>query len=681
MSKRLAKRVMLIGWDAADWQMINPLLEAGQMPNLQKLIDRGVMGNVATLNPIISPILWNSIATGKLADKHDILSFVEPNGKGGIRPVSSTSRRAKAVWNILSQNGLRSCVVGWYASHPAEPINGVIVTDRYQRSLHADDEATAYDQNTIHPRDMRETFDALRVRIDQITSNQVLPFVPNADRVDQKSDTRLADIAQLLSGCATVHNATTYLVENEEWDFLAVYYDAIDHFGHGFMPYHPPRMPEVSESDFDIYSSVMAGCYRFHDMLLGRLVALAGPETTIILLSDHGFFSDEMRPTRIATLADGTQKRIVDTSPLAWHRPYGVLVMSGPGIKEDTLVYGASLLDITPTILALLGQPVAADMDGRALTQSFAESVTLDRIPSYEDEHPDDGVHRGEQFDDPYSAQTILKSLIELGYIEAPGDDQTKAVEQNLRDRQHNLAQVYFSTGRMQQAYDILIKLLKDHDAPQFRSRIAMCLIAMGRIDEAEEILRDVVTNAVDRPLATLLYGQVLLARREFGEARRRLEEVQRLNPRLPHLHVMLGRVYLNQAEYGLAETAYRKALEIDGDNAEAHDGLGDALFHQERLEDALFEYMTSASLLHHRPTTHIHLGVVLTRLRRFDWAIQAFTVATELAPRLPFPHRCLALLYARHKKDYETAKFHMETALRLRAALREDAGREAAAT
>src|SRR3979409_2578218 len=94
MPTRLAKRILLLGWDAADWQIINPLLEQGRLPNLQRLIDSGVSGKIATLQPIISPILWNSIATGKHADKHGILGFVEPDPTGaGVRPVSSTSRR------------------------------------------------------------------------------------------------------------------------------------------------------------------------------------------------------------------------------------------------------------------------------------------------------------------------------------------------------------------------------------------------------------------------------------------------------------------------------------------------------------------------------------------------------------------------------------------------------------
>src|SRR3954467_14941045 len=100
MGERTAKRVLLIGWDAADWKVITPLLDAGLMPTLGKFIDEGVMGNLASMEPMLSPMLWTSIASGKRPDKHGICGFVEPTPQGdGIRPVWSTSRKCKAIWN------------------------------------------------------------------------------------------------------------------------------------------------------------------------------------------------------------------------------------------------------------------------------------------------------------------------------------------------------------------------------------------------------------------------------------------------------------------------------------------------------------------------------------------------------------------------------------------------------
>ena len=106
MAKR---RVLLIGWDAADWKMIDRLVAEGKMPNLARLIERGVVGNLATLYPSLSPMLWTSIATGKRPFKHGIWGFSEPDpGTGAIRPVTNLSRKTRAIWNILQTRGCRA---------------------------------------------------------------------------------------------------------------------------------------------------------------------------------------------------------------------------------------------------------------------------------------------------------------------------------------------------------------------------------------------------------------------------------------------------------------------------------------------------------------------------------------------------------------------------------------------
>ena len=105
----LCERTLLVGWDAADWKILNPLIDRGEMPVFGRLVERGTIADMATLEPVLSPLLWNSIATGKRADRHGILGFTEVDPDSGrVRPVSSVSRRTKALWNILSQNGIRT---------------------------------------------------------------------------------------------------------------------------------------------------------------------------------------------------------------------------------------------------------------------------------------------------------------------------------------------------------------------------------------------------------------------------------------------------------------------------------------------------------------------------------------------------------------------------------------------
>ena len=359
MPPPLTKKVLLVGWDAADWKVITPLMDAGKMPNLQKFADGGVIGNLSTLYPVLSPMLWTSIATGKRADKHGIHGFAEPDpDTGSVRPVTSLGRKTKAIWNILNQQGLSSNVVSWWPSYPAEPINGVMVSNNYQTAVTNPDKRWPLPKASVHPERLRKSLAELRVHPTEITGEQIFPFVPGLADVNQQKDKRIQAIAKLLAECASVHSAATGIMQMEPWDFMAVYYDTIDHFSHGFMKYHPPQLSWIKDEDFNLYQNVINTTYEFHDLMLGTLMQLAGDDTTIIIVSDHGFHPDHLRPKELPNEPAG---------PADEHRPFGMFAALGPGIKKDELVFGASLLDITPTILTLLGLPIGRDMDGKPL--------------------------------------------------------------------------------------------------------------------------------------------------------------------------------------------------------------------------------------------------------------------------------------------------------------------------
>jgi predicted AlkP superfamily phosphohydrolase/phosphomutase/tetratricopeptide (TPR) repeat protein len=668
MSDRLAKRVLLIGWDAADWRFLQELMDRGRMPALESLMDRGVSGKISTLYPIISPILWNSIATGKRADKHGIFGFVEPDGRGGVRNVTSTSRRAKALWNILSQQGLRSCVVAWYASHPAEPVRGCVFSDRFHGVNDPDPDKCNLPAHSIQPPELEELARELRMHSRQITLAQLAPFFPTR-LPDFDKDARPGFLAKILAECASVHNAATLLAEDEEWDFLAVYYDAIDHTGHGFMEYHPPRMPHVPDDDFEIYQHVISGVYQYHDMMLGRLLEIAGAETTVILLSDHGFHHGDQRPAVDAHDASPAAKFGGMMNPLAWHRPQGVFVAAGPGIRANQFVHGASLLDVAPTVLALLGLPIAADMDGRALTQIFDHPVALDIVPSYEEPHPDDGVWREVPAEDtdPFAAQQALKQLAELGYVEAPTGNAQRDLEQTIFEWRNNQAQAYYASGRIAEACAILQQLLPLRDVPHLRCRLALCLMSLDRPDEAEPLLRDVIARFPQMALAQLLLSQWLLHRGELEAAHAAVRELAALDPQQPAMHVHLGNILLRKKQLPEAETAFRRAIVLDDDNPEARDGLGLVLMHTGRLEDAACEFMRAAVLAPHRALFHLHLGSVLAGQGQADWAIRAFETALEQNPNLPFAHDCLSRLHREFKKDFLKTEWHALAADQLR--------------
>ena len=664
---RLVKRLILLGWDGADWKMIDPLLEAGQMPNLQRLIDSGVMGNVASLSPMLSPILWTSIATGKHADKHGILGFAEPDGTSGrIRPVTSTSRKCKALWNILSERGLRAGVLNWFASHPAEKINGFAVTDRFPHAVGPPDKDWPAVEHSVYPAELLEDACKFRVHPAATTPQQVAPFIPKLGELDPQKDENLHQLRILLAQCASVHAAATWLMQEREWDFLGVYYDTIDRFAHAYMEYHPPKMSHIGDEDFERYKDVMTGCYRFHDMMLGRMMQLAGEDTTVIILSDHGFHCDQLRP-------EGSSK-IKEGRPVAWHRQYGVLVIGGPNIKKDERVYGASLLDITPTVLWLLGCPVARDMDGKALTQIVEgePGVEVEEIDTYENGDGGQADGADEKTDankpeDPWAAQQMLERLADLGYIEPD-----QSVEGVVQDRARNLGQVYAATGRPQLAIEQYEQVLvKKPDDKGCKMAIASCRLDMGQLDECEKTVRQVLGDQADAPQANLYMGIIHFRRDDTIAALKALKEAEKAEPRMPGLHCQIGHVYLRRKRWKDAERAFKKALDIDPDSADAHDGLGVAYRWQKRAAEAVHEHMQSIALLHYRPQTHIHLGLALAESSQIDWAIRAFNVAIEQNPNNPFPHRCLAQLHERAKHDPAEAEKHRKQADELRRAAR----------
>ena len=653
--KRLAKRVLLIGWDGADWKMIEPLLEKGQMPNLERFINGGVMGNIASLTPMLSPILWTSIAAGKHADKHQILGFAEPDGAtGNIRPVTSTSRKCKAIWNILSERSLKSGVINWFASHPAEKINGFVVTDRFAHAAGPPDKEWPVPANAVHPVQLVEELRDCRVHPAATTPMQVLPFIPKLAELDHAEDRNLHQLRMLLATCATTHSVATWLMHTQAWDFMAVYYDTIDRFAHAFMEYHSPKMEHVSQEDYERYKDVMTGCYRFHDMMLGRIIQLAGEDSTIILLSDHGFHCDRLRPAGSSKIKDGR--------PVAWHRLHGILAVTGPNIKKDQRVYGASLLDIAPTILGMLGCPIPKDMDGHALTQIFeSDPVWFDEIDSYET--PQEDYPSPDAEEDPWVVQKMLSHLAELGYIEG---DSTEGV---VLDRARNLGQVYASAGRPAKAIEQYEKVLvKRPDDKGCKIAIASCRLQTGQLDECEQAVKEILTDEADAPQANLYIGMIAFRRGDTTMALEYLQRAEKADPRLPGLHCQIGNVYLRRKLWADAERAFTKALAIDGDSAEAHDGLGVAYRWQKRPEEAAHEHMQSVGLLHHRPQTHIHLGLALAEVGQIDWAIRAFNVALDQNPNNPFPHRCLAHLYERAKKDPAQATHHRQEAKRIAA-------------
>lgn len=678
------RKVLLIGWDAADWKVINPLMDEGKMPNLERLVNGGTMGNLATLTPVLSPMLWTSIATGKRPFKHGIHGFTEPDpDRGGVRPITNLSRKTKAIWNILSQLGLKSNVIGWWPSHPAEPINGAMVSNHFHKAKGPSPDNWPIPEGAVSPPERSQVLAQFRVHLSELDAGQLLPFVPRGAEVDIKKDRRLEQVARILAECASVHACATAVMQNERWDFMGIYYDAIDHFCHGFMRYHPPRQEHIDEESYELYKGVVEAAYRFHDMMLGVTWQLAGEDATVILISDHGFHPDHNRPKRIPTEPNG---------PAVEHSHLGVFVANGPGIKKDGTVFGANLLDVTPTILGLFGLPVGEDMDGRVITGIFETPPEIAAIPSWDEVEGEDGRHPPHVQYCPGDDHDLMNQLVELGYVEAIDEDRELAQRKSLRELDFNLARSYIDADRHLESIPILEKLVEDWPTEfRFLNQLAYSYLSVEKVGEArrcaelilgaqertrkrvrkemqqlQESLGETAEEDYSRETWTrimqlnsdleqarmpqhLLFGNILMAEGKAEEALEVLSLIPEQAWTTPFLPMRLGAVCLRLGRLDEAEGYFEKAIEMDPQNPKAHQLLMNLSSKKRDFQRAAEFGLKAVGLRYFFPAAHHQLGRALVRLGKHEEAVNAFQVALSQLPVFLEAHQDLAEVYRRY--------------------------------
>lgn len=638
--------MLLVGWDSADWKIIHPMIDRGELPALQSIIEGGVSGNLATLEPQLSPMLWTSIATGKMAYHHGVAGFTEVDPTSGrVVPVSAATRKCRTLWEILGEQGLKSHVVGWFATQGERDLNGCMVSN-----LHAHLKDVKPDQDpadwpppppgTYWPPELSAELDDLRVSPFEIDPNEIVRlFVPRAPEVDQSKDQRLSLLVERLAEAYSVQAAATWLLEHRpDWDFMAVYFRAIDELSHIFMPFHPPRMEGVPEPDYEIYKGVVEMSYRAHDMMLQRLLDLAGPDSAVMLVSDHGFHSDHLRPQYTPNVPAGIT---------VWHRSHGVIAMRGAGIQDDALVHGARLLDITPTVLHWFGLPVGEDMEGRVLEEAFSTPVPVATLPTWENGTLQQ--ERGAMSED--ESKALLDQFVKLGYIEEVPADADLAARETERENAWNMARACLYGARYWEA----LPLLEDcvfafPERSDYAQLLARCQLALGLLDEADASAALALATAGNRGGARLIQAYIALEKSEKGRALSLLEQVQSEDPDAPMLLHYLSLAYIALHRWTDAETVARKILQLDPANVQGHLTLARCQIHQGRHSQAIETALDAIS--HDFATTRAHflLGTALFQSGDWERAILALERAIELGREMVAApaHRMLATIHSK---------------------------------
>jgi hypothetical protein len=442
-----AQPLFLIGLDGADWRYLDPLMARGELPHLAAVKARGAWGRLQTYEPTLSPVIWTSVITGRVPADHGIQSFAVPrlrgvfdplpqlrpvraagfgaltawltqNGQLGSSPISGRLRRVPAYWNLATSQGAPVNVVNWWATWPAEPVLGAMVSERvYYRPLR-DQERAVSPGGVTWPDSLLSELAPLLVRPSQVGFDTAAAFMDvtpeefasmQAGRFPAKS--LGAQFGYFWAMFETDRKVALYLIDASRRRFgaladLVLLLRLIDMTGHTSLQHselvsdHLGARPEELRK----FGRVVSQAYRAVDAAVGQILDAAGPDANVLIVSDHGFRLER------AGGAEG--------EPYYGHgrAPDGILLAAGPAFRPGR-VEGVTVYDVLPLMAAVKGFPVASDLAGtlRAdlLDPVFAQAHPVVRVASY-------GARAGSGTLGEAGAadQEMLERLRGLGYIQ-----------------------------------------------------------------------------------------------------------------------------------------------------------------------------------------------------------------------------------------------------------------------
>jgi predicted AlkP superfamily phosphohydrolase/phosphomutase len=400
--------VIWIGLDGADWDYLTPLSAAGKMPNWSKLAREGYGAKLESFVPLLSPIVWTTQETGVGPDVHRVLDFQEVDPKTGLLvPVSEASRKAPAVWNIASSRGRRVGVVGFWATHPAEKVNGFFLSDRIDPTA-----ASPASSGVGYPERLDAAVRRVAERERNISAEDLTPYVAVSDAevralpATPSFEDPLSALAALLTTTRITQRLSRELYDSQRPDFLAVYFRGTDEVGHLFAPYAPPRLACTDPALYERFHRVPETYFGMIDAILGQWMRRAREDDAILLItSDHGFHWGADRLCGRASTEEA--------NAAAWHRMDGVLLAWGEGVLPASPNGRATAFDVAPTLLALMELPADAQMRGSAVP--ILRGLSAQKQPGLLGKVPVETVASAEV--DRKEAAEYTKKLVALGYI------------------------------------------------------------------------------------------------------------------------------------------------------------------------------------------------------------------------------------------------------------------------
>ena len=259
-------RVLVIGLDGATFDVIDPLLKEGKLPHLAKLIDRGSSGVLESTLPPISPPSWTTATTGVNPGKHNIFDFFHySKSTGKALLTSSKERRAKPIWKVLNGQGKRTGMINIPMTFPPDSVLGFMIS-----GFPFGDATTGY----TYPADLEAKLG-------------LYPLDPFGEGLRPGLEELLLKRFKL--GFERQSAVAKDLLDDEKWDLFWVVFTGTDKVQHFYWKFADPSLPGHDPLLAEKLGSAIRDFWLRVDEVVGQMVEIAGPETDVFVISDHGF--------------------------------------------------------------------------------------------------------------------------------------------------------------------------------------------------------------------------------------------------------------------------------------------------------------------------------------------------------------------------------------------------------
>ncbi|MDI6809588.1 MAG: alkaline phosphatase family protein [Candidatus Eisenbacteria bacterium] len=447
-------RVFVLGLDGATWDLLEPWMKEGSLPNIQQLVNDGAYGTLRSIVPPLSAPAWTTAFTGVNPGKHGIFDFSR-RLPGSLVSVNETarSRRAKPVWMILSERKKKVGVMNIPLTWPPDEVNGFMISGFPYIEY----------RGYTYPKELEEKI-------------QPYPLERLGEElVEGWENEKLKDIDNQRD---VLGKLVLESMKKEKWDLFWVVFTGSDRVQHFYWKFMDKNHPLHDPAKAKLYGNAIKNYWIAMDSIVGQIVSELPPGTMLMVISDHGFgpiyreinlsrwlqvsgISDwlshaTMGPVIITNgvtksvlwgahkegwkdyeefknlykeklssfkdpetgkqffsgvykreevfggkyveraadiivvendpffMGPGSEKEknlvqpILSTSFSAWHRPNGIFIFNGRGIRRGHISEGGNLVDITPTILYFLNEGVPGSMDGKVLTWTVTPDYLKD---------------------------------------------------------------------------------------------------------------------------------------------------------------------------------------------------------------------------------------------------------------------------------------------------------------